>query len=131
MAKRSRIDQLERAVQAMLSRPTGTRVRPGKDLERSLAPLLRIAQNLRDLPREDFLEPIIVARRREQSAVAGQRDRRIGRAIVREAHDKFGREMRRIRGAPAVATRQDLVTRAQTVCNQVSRFRDLPVKIDQ
>ena len=54
MAKRSRIDQLERAVQAMLSRPAGTRVRPGKDLERSLAPLLRIAQNLRDLPREDF-----------------------------------------------------------------------------
>jgi uncharacterized glyoxalase superfamily protein PhnB len=54
MLKRSLIDQLDRAVQAMLARPAGTRVRPGKDLDRSLAPLLRIAQNLRDLPREDF-----------------------------------------------------------------------------
>jgi PhnB protein len=54
MAKRSLIDQLEQALQAMLPRPAGRRVRPGKDLHRNLAPLLRIAQSLRDLPREDF-----------------------------------------------------------------------------
>lgn len=54
MPKRSRIDHLEQAVQAMLARPAGRRAGLGKDFDRSLAPLLRIAHDLRDLPREDF-----------------------------------------------------------------------------
>jgi uncharacterized glyoxalase superfamily protein PhnB len=54
MPKRPLIDQLDRAVQAMLMRPDGRLVRPGRDLDPSLAPLLRIARELRDLPREDF-----------------------------------------------------------------------------
>lgn len=48
MDKRSQIDQLERALQAMLAGPNSVPVEP------ELAPLLRIAQSLRDLPRESF-----------------------------------------------------------------------------
>jgi len=54
MPKRSLIDQLDRAVQAMLMRPAGRLVILGKGFDSSLAPLLRIARELRDLPREDF-----------------------------------------------------------------------------
>jgi PhnB protein len=54
MPKRSPIDQLEQAVQAMLARPDGRLVRRGKGFDPSLAPLLLIARELRDLPREDF-----------------------------------------------------------------------------
>src|SRR5712671_3599283 len=54
MAKRSLIDQLEQALQAMLARPGRQRVRLGRNFDRSLAPLLRIAQDLRQLPREEF-----------------------------------------------------------------------------
>lgn len=54
MPKRSLIDQLDRAVQVMLMRPDGALARPGKGLDPSLAPLLRIARDLRQLPREDF-----------------------------------------------------------------------------
>ena len=54
MPKRSLSDQLEQAVQAMLARPDGRLVRPGKDFDPSLAPLLRLARDLRDLPRENF-----------------------------------------------------------------------------
>ena len=54
MAKRSLIDQLEVAVQAMLARPED---RPGAapaDFDPSVAALLDIARDLRDLPREGF-----------------------------------------------------------------------------
>jgi uncharacterized glyoxalase superfamily protein PhnB len=54
MAKRSLIDQLENALRAMLARPDGWLVSPGKGFDPSLAPLLRIARELHDLPREDF-----------------------------------------------------------------------------
>ncbi len=54
MPKRSLIDQLESAVQAMLARPEGGLARPDKGFDPGLAPLLRIARDLRDLPREDF-----------------------------------------------------------------------------
>jgi len=54
MPKRSLIDQLEQAVQAMLARPDGRLASLGKGFDPSLAPLLRIARELRDLPREDF-----------------------------------------------------------------------------
>ena len=54
MPKRSLIDQLEQAVQAMLERPERRLVSPGKGVDPSLVPLLRIARELRDLPREDF-----------------------------------------------------------------------------
>ena len=50
MAKRTRFDQLDDAVQAMLAHPDA--VLPSADAE--LAPLLRIAAELRDLPREGF-----------------------------------------------------------------------------
>jgi PhnB protein len=54
MPKRSLIDQLEQAVQAMLVRPDAENLRPDHNLDPSLAPLLGIAQELRDLPRENF-----------------------------------------------------------------------------
>ena len=54
MPKRSLIDQLEQAVQAMLARPDGRLMSLGKGFDPSLAPLVRIARDLRDLPREDF-----------------------------------------------------------------------------
>jgi len=50
MPKRSRIDQLEQALQAMLVRPDGE----AQSVDPSLAPLLRVAQELRELPRENF-----------------------------------------------------------------------------
>jgi PhnB protein len=50
MAKRTRFDQLDDAVQAMLSRPDAAP--PAVDAD--LAPLLQIAAQLRDLPREGF-----------------------------------------------------------------------------
>jgi len=55
MPKRSLIDQLDQAVQAMLAQPK--MVPPDAALLRidpNLAPLLRIAADLRDLPRENF-----------------------------------------------------------------------------
>ena len=50
MAKRSMSEQLDEAVEAMMTRP-GT---PPPDLNPRLTALLRIAASLRDLPREDF-----------------------------------------------------------------------------
>jgi len=57
MPKRSpnggqKIEQLNQAIEAMLARPDA---KPGK-IDASLAPLLRIAGELRDLPRENFKE---------------------------------------------------------------------------
>ena len=54
MPKRSLIDQLDQAVQAVLVQPRGQEAQPPMELDASVVPLLRIAQNLRDLPREDF-----------------------------------------------------------------------------
>lgn len=50
MAKRSLIEQLDRAVQAILAHPEAAL--PSADTE--LAPLVRLAAELRDLPRNDF-----------------------------------------------------------------------------
>jgi len=53
MPKLSRFDQLDQALEALLTQPAaGTRSAAGLDAR--LAPLLRIAEELRDLPREDF-----------------------------------------------------------------------------
>ncbi len=54
MPKRSLIDQLENAIQAMLPRPDSRVVGPREDFDPSVAALLGIARDLRDLPREDF-----------------------------------------------------------------------------
>jgi PhnB protein len=54
MPKRSLIDQLDDAVQVMLARPDTKLVGADRDNDPSLAPLLRIAADLRDQPREDF-----------------------------------------------------------------------------
>jgi PhnB protein len=54
MAKRSLIDQLESAIQAMLTRPDGQVVGSREDFDPRVAALSAIARNLRDLPREDF-----------------------------------------------------------------------------
>ncbi len=54
MPKRSLIEQLENAVQAMLARPDSRVVGPREDFDPSVAALLGIAHDLRDLPREDF-----------------------------------------------------------------------------
>jgi PhnB protein len=50
MPKRSLIDQLDQAINALLAQPDATR--PAADSE--LGPLVRIAAELRQLPREDF-----------------------------------------------------------------------------
>src|SRR5260370_3985948 len=54
MPKRSLIDQLENAIQAMLARPDSRVVGPREDFDPSVAALLGICRGLRDLPREDF-----------------------------------------------------------------------------
>jgi len=54
MPKRSLIEQLENAVQTMLTRPDSRVVGPREDFDPSVAALLSIARDLRDLPREDF-----------------------------------------------------------------------------
>src|ERR1700726_2616291 len=54
MPKRSLIDQLENAIQAMLGRRDSRVVGPREDFDPSVAALLGIARDLRDLPHEDF-----------------------------------------------------------------------------
>src|ERR1700736_2698232 len=54
MPKRSLIDQLDQAVQAMLARPDGRLGSAREDFDPGVAALLGIARDLRDLPREDF-----------------------------------------------------------------------------
>lgn len=54
LSNRALIDQLDRAVQAMLARPDGPVVGLREDFDPSVAALLGIARDLRDLPREDF-----------------------------------------------------------------------------
>jgi uncharacterized glyoxalase superfamily protein PhnB len=55
MAKRSLALQLDEVVQAML---VSLRPRPEKALDRELASLARVAQELRDLPRQEFREAL-------------------------------------------------------------------------
>jgi PhnB protein len=54
MAKLSLSEQLDRAVQALLAPVAGQRGRDGASLDERIAPLARLAQQLRGLPREDF-----------------------------------------------------------------------------
>jgi PhnB protein len=54
MAKRSLIDQLEISIQSMLERADGRSVGPREDFDPSVAALLDIAHDLRELPREGF-----------------------------------------------------------------------------
>jgi PhnB protein len=54
MPKRSLIDQLDDAVQAMLTKPDAKPTGADRENDPGLAPLLRLAADLRDLPRENF-----------------------------------------------------------------------------
>ncbi|MFZ0086276.1 MAG: hypothetical protein WAK78_13395, partial [Candidatus Acidiferrales bacterium] len=54
MAKLSLSEQLDRAVQAILAPAAGARRRDGAGLDAQVAPLARLAEELRGLPREDF-----------------------------------------------------------------------------
>lgn len=54
MAKLTLTEQLDRAVQAVLAPSAGERGRDGAGLDERIAPLARIAEQLRGLPREDF-----------------------------------------------------------------------------
>ena len=54
MRKRSLSAQLEQFLQAMLARPDAEPPRSEPDFDPALLPLLGIARDLRDLPREDF-----------------------------------------------------------------------------
>ncbi|MGA7915836.1 MAG: VOC family protein [Candidatus Acidiferrales bacterium] len=54
MAKLSLSEQLDRAVQAILAPAAGARRRDGAGLDVRIAPLARLAEQLRGLPREDF-----------------------------------------------------------------------------
>lgn len=84
MAKRSRSEQLDQAVQAILARPDA----PPPRADSKLIPLLRIARDLRDLPREDFKARLkadlerraSMANMQEQGATAARRDE-AGRAV--------------------------------------------------
>jgi PhnB protein len=53
VAKRSLAEQLDLAVQGILARPAAERI-PARGLDANVAALLRIAQDLRTLPREHF-----------------------------------------------------------------------------
>ena len=54
LPNRSLIDQLEKAVQAMLARPEDQGLDRREDFDPAVSVLLGIARDLRDLPREDF-----------------------------------------------------------------------------
>ncbi|MFZ1975744.1 MAG: VOC family protein [Candidatus Acidiferrales bacterium] len=54
MAKLSLSEQLDRAVQAVLAPAAGEQRRDGAVLDERIAPLARLAEQLRGLPREDF-----------------------------------------------------------------------------
>ena len=54
MAKLSLSEQLDRAVQAVLSPAAAEQRRDGAALDERIAPLARVAEQLRGLPREDF-----------------------------------------------------------------------------
>ncbi|MGA7853172.1 MAG: VOC family protein [Candidatus Acidiferrales bacterium] len=54
MAKLSLSEQLDRAVQTVLAPVAGERGRDGAGLDERIAPLARLAEQLRGLPREDF-----------------------------------------------------------------------------
>jgi PhnB protein len=54
LPNRSLIDRLDNAIQTMLARPNGQVVSPREDFDPSLAALLSIARDLRDLPRGGF-----------------------------------------------------------------------------
>src|SRR5215470_9849275 len=54
MPKRSLFDQLDDAVQAMLTNPDA----PPERVNARIAPLLEIAAELRDLPRQEFKEKL-------------------------------------------------------------------------
>jgi PhnB protein len=56
VAKRSRFEELDQAVQAMLSQPAAGESSVSEGVEASLVPLLNIARELRDLPSESFRE---------------------------------------------------------------------------
>ena len=61
MRKRSQFEQFDDAVQAMLAKPESGVPKVGL----SLAPLLRVAEDLRDLPREEFRARLKAELRRE------------------------------------------------------------------
>ncbi len=54
MAKLSLSEQLDRAVQALLAPTAGEQRRDGARVDERIAPLARLAEQLRGLPREDF-----------------------------------------------------------------------------
>jgi PhnB protein len=54
MPKPSRFDRLDQAIQGLLSRPEPAPLRLAKSVAPALEPLVRIANDLRNLPREDF-----------------------------------------------------------------------------
>ena len=54
MAKLGLSEQFDRAVQAILAPAAGTRRRDGAGLDARIAPLVRVAEQLRGLPRADF-----------------------------------------------------------------------------
>src|ERR1700732_711352 len=54
LPNRSLFNQLDRAIQAILSGPSVRVAGPGEDFDPGVAALLSIARDLRDLPREDF-----------------------------------------------------------------------------
>jgi PhnB protein len=85
MAKRSLALQLDEVVQAMM---VSLRPRPEKTPDRDLAPLLRVAQVLRELPRKEFRATLKSELKRSASmserttgAGAARRDESLSRAV--------------------------------------------------
>lgn len=84
-----------------------------------------------DLSRKDFLEAVIICRRRDQAPALRQIHCRVRPAIFHESARELRAKIGRIRRAPAVAAHEQLVSGAQTFADQLSRFSNLRFKIDK
>src|SRR4029079_18633978 len=78
-----------------------------------------------DLSREDGLEAEVVAGRRQQRGVRGERDRRIRTSVPHVPHDILGREMLRVGGAPAIAAEEERPAAPHRVLDQAERDIEL------
>ena len=85
----------------------------------------------RDLSRKDFLEAVIICRRRDQAPALRQIHCRVRPAIFHESARELRAKIGRIRRAPAVAANEKFISRAQTFADQIRGFPKRRVKIDK
>ena len=80
------------------------------------------------LPREHFVERVIIANRRQEAAVGGQIDRRKGLTVFQEAADIFCGEIGYVGGAASIAARHQLAAMAQTAFHKSGSPHDAVLK---